>query len=219
VRGAEIDVEHMSAPDAGGETQRRFRYQINYTALKALQILKAGSDVSAVYCEHLEDLLVEHSDGGLTGIQVKSRELDQKPFRSSDASVRNALIRFCVRAAGYPGRFRRFILATNFVFFTGDGAEDVRNILKRCRDNPRHEGIGTRDKIVAYLKAVATGPGATARDSARVRRELAGLRRSKGLATAGSRGLRCRPLHDRPADERHRNSSYYPGQAAQDDDA
>lgn len=152
---ASIGIEDMSAPDAGDETQRRFRYQINYTALKALQILKAGSDVSAVYCEHLEDLLVEHSDGGLTGIQVKSRELDQKPFRSSDSSVRNALTRFCVRGARYPGRFRRFILATNFVFFAGDGVEDVRNILKRCRDNPQHEGIGTRDRIVAYLKAVA----------------------------------------------------------------
>ncbi len=150
-----IGVENMSFPDSGDETQRRFRYQINYTALKALQILKTGSDVSAVYCEHLEDLLVEHADGSLSGIQVKSRELDQKPFRSSDGSVRNALARFCVRAARYPGRFRGFVLATNFVFFAGDGVEDVRNILKRCRDNPRHEGVGTRDKIVAYLKTLA----------------------------------------------------------------
>lgn len=152
---AGIGVEEMFAPDAGDETQRRFRYQINYTALKTLQILKSGSDVAAVYCEHLEDLLVQHADGSLTGIQVKSRELDQKPFRSSDASVRNALVRFCVRAARYPGRFRRFILATNFVFYTGDGGEDVRNILTRCRDNPRHNGIGSRDKIVAYLKTLA----------------------------------------------------------------
>jgi hypothetical protein len=148
VSEARVGVEDMSAPDAGDETQRRFRYQINYTALKALQILRTESDVLAVYCEHLEDVLVEHADGSLTGIQVKSRELDQKPFRSSDGTVQNALARFCVRAARYPGRFRRFVLATNFVFFSGDGVEDVGNILKRCRDNPRQEGVEPRDRIV-----------------------------------------------------------------------
>ena len=142
--------------DVGDETQRRFRYQINYTALKTLQILKQGSDIVAVYCEHLEDLLVEHGDGGLTGIQVKSRELNQKPFRSTDESVRNSLARFCVRAARYPGRFRRFILATNFVFYVGDGVEDLRNILRRCRENPSHDGAKPRDKILAYLKSLAT---------------------------------------------------------------
>ena len=152
---ADIGVDEMSAVDAGDETQRRFRYQINYTALKALQILKIGSDIAAVYCEHLEDLLIEHKDGALTAIQVKSRELDQKPFRSSDTSVQNSLIRFCVRAARYPGRFRRFVLATNFVFYSGDGVEDVRNILKRCRENPTQDGVGARDKIHAYLNAIA----------------------------------------------------------------
>ncbi|MBS0408478.1 MAG: DUF4297 domain-containing protein [Proteobacteria bacterium] len=153
---AGIDVEAMSASDVGDETQRRFRYQINYTALKTLQILKQGSDIVAVYCEHIEDLLVEHDDGGLTGIQVKSRELNQKPFRSSDDSVRNSLIRFCVRAARYPGRFKRFILATNFVFYGGDGVEDLRNVLRRCRENPSHDGVGPRDKILVYLKSLAT---------------------------------------------------------------
>lgn len=155
----ETRVDEMSVPDAGDDTQRRFRYQINFTALKCLQILRDGSDVRAVYCEHVEDVLIEHVDGSLTGIQVKSRELNQKPFRSNDQAVRGSLIRFCVRDARYPGRFRQFVLVTNFVFFAGDGVDDLRNVLKRCRENPRHEGCGTRDRIVAYLKLVAGAAG------------------------------------------------------------
>lgn len=165
--GAETSVDEMSIPDAGDDTQRRFRYQINYTALKCLQILRDGSDVVAVYCEHIEDVLVEHDDGDLTGIQIKSRELNQKPFRSSDDAVRGALIRFCVRDARFPGRFRRFVFATNFVFFGGDGVEDVRNVLKRCRENPNHDGCSSRDKIVTYLKAIAAAANVPVTDVVR----------------------------------------------------
>jgi len=98
--------------DPGAEVQRRFRYQINYTALKALQTLLPASTVRNVYCEHLEDVLIEGIDGRFTGIQVKTRELDQPPFRISDKSISGALKRFCVRDARYPGQFERFILAT-----------------------------------------------------------------------------------------------------------
>ncbi len=44
--------------DPGDEVQRRFRYQINYAALKALQMLAPDSKVRSVYCEHLEDVLL-----------------------------------------------------------------------------------------------------------------------------------------------------------------
>lgn len=167
---ATTNVDEMSVPDAGDETQRRFRYQINYAALKTLQILRSRSDVAAVYCEHLEDVLIEHLDGALTGIQVKSRELNQKPFKSSDDSVKGSLARFCVREARYPGRFRGFVLATNFVFFVGDGVDDLRNILKRCRENPNHTGVGSRDKIIAYLKGLAERTNVSLED---VKRTLA----------------------------------------------
>jgi hypothetical protein len=46
-------------------------------------------------------------------------------------------------------------------------------------------------------------------------RRTGGLRRAQGLAAAAPRGLRCRPLHGREADEGHGYSRHYPGQAAQ----
>ena len=83
--------------DPGDEVQRRFRYQINYAALKALQMLAPDTSVRSVYCEHLEDVLVEGANGFFTGIQVKTRELDQPQLRLSDKAVSGALKRFCVR--------------------------------------------------------------------------------------------------------------------------
>ena len=60
--------------DGGDEVQRRFRYQINYCALKALQLLRPTAEFCAIYCEHIEDLLIESLDGAFIGIQIKTRE-------------------------------------------------------------------------------------------------------------------------------------------------
>lgn len=141
--------------DPGDEVQRRFRYQICYAALKALQMLVPKSTVRSVYCEHLEDVLVEGADGKFTGIQVKTRELDQPQFRLSDKAISGALKRFCVRDARYPGQFERFILATNFVFHDSDAGDDVGTVLSCCRDNPGLDGLGPRHKVRKCLAEFA----------------------------------------------------------------
>jgi Cap4 dsDNA endonuclease len=141
--------------DPGDEVQRRFRYQINYAALKALQMLTHGSQICAVYCEHLDDVLIEASNGLFTGIQVKTRELDQRPFRLSDNSVFGTLKRFCVRDARYPGQFERFVFATNFVFLD----DDIEALLNCCRDNPTLEGVAPRHKVRKSLASLADSAG------------------------------------------------------------
>ena len=141
--------------DPGDEVQRRFRYQINYAALKALQMVGPETTVRSVYCEHLEDVLVEGANGLFTGIQVKTRELDQPQFRLSDKAVSGALKRFCVRDARYPGQFERFVLATNFVFHDSDTSDDVGAMLTFCRANPSLDGVGPRHKVRKCLAEFA----------------------------------------------------------------
>lgn len=143
------------ARDTGDEVQRRFRYQINYAALKALQMLAPDAEVRSVYCEHIEDVLVEGPNGLFTGIQVKTRELDQPQFRLSDKAISGALKRFCVRDARYPGQFERFILATNFVFRDNDTSDEVGTMLNCCRENPSLDGIGPRHKVRKCLAEFA----------------------------------------------------------------
>jgi len=118
-------------------------------------MLAPGSDVRSVYCEHIEDVLIEHANGLFTGIQVKTRELDQPQFRLSDKAISGALKRFCVRDARYPGKFERFVLATNFVFHDSDSAGDVGTVLTCCRDNPTLNGISRRHNVRKCLAEFA----------------------------------------------------------------
>ena len=141
--------------DSGDEVQRRFRYQVNYAALKGLQMLAPDAKIRSIFCEHLEDVLVEGANGLFTGIQVKTRELDQPQLRLSDKAVSGALKRFCVRDARYPGQFERFVLATNFVFHDKDASDDVSAILNCCRENPGLDGLSSRHKIRKCLEDFA----------------------------------------------------------------
>jgi len=141
--------------DRGDEVQRRFRYQVNYSALKALQLLSAEADLTAIYCEHIEDLLLERDDGKFIAIQIKTRELDQQPFKSTEQIVVTALSRFCIRDARFPDWFAGFVLATNFVFYEGDGVDNLRNVLACARNDPTLAALGPRDRIGKYFQDLA----------------------------------------------------------------
>jgi hypothetical protein len=141
--------------DGGDEVQRRFRYQINYCALKALQLLRPTAEFCAIYCEHIEGLLIESLDGAFIGIQIKTRELDRGHFKSNEPTIVNTLSRFCVRDARFPNWFSAFILATNFVFYRGDGVDDLRNVLACTRKDPTLASLGPRDRIRKYLQGLA----------------------------------------------------------------
>jgi hypothetical protein len=141
--------------DRGDEVQRRFRYQINYSVLRALQLLANDDHLAAIYCEHIEDLLLERDDGQFIAIQIKTRELDQPPFKSTEQIVVAALSRFCVRDARFPRWFAGFVLATNFVFYEGVGVDDLRNIVECARTDPTLAGLGPRDRIRKYFQDLA----------------------------------------------------------------
>jgi hypothetical protein len=96
----------------------------------------------------------EGSNGRFTGIQVKTRELDQPPFRMSDSSVSGALKRFCVRDARYPGQFESFVLATNFVFNEG-ATDDVATLLACCSDRSKFDDLGPKHKLRKHLAQFA----------------------------------------------------------------
>jgi hypothetical protein len=141
--------------DKGDEVQRRYRYQTNYTALKALYLVVVSTEIRAVYCEKIEDILIEQSNGRFIGIQVKSRELDQGPFKASDTTIIATLSRFCRRDHQFPGWFTIFLIATNFVFDEGAGVRNLRNVLACARDNPNLDGLGPRDKFRKYFEKLS----------------------------------------------------------------
>lgn len=110
--------EMLDTGDPGDDVNRRFRYQAAYAALMSLGMLMEPSDVSEVFCEHHEDVLVKHTDATFTGIQVKTRKGGQEPFKATDLQIHKAILRFIEKDTKYPSRFRRFLLVSNCDFWS-----------------------------------------------------------------------------------------------------
>lgn len=142
--------------DRGDDVLRRFRFQIGYVALKAISLLGADCMAICIYCEHHEDALIELVNGKFIGTQIKTREVGLPPFKSSDSQIVSALVRFCKEDAVYPGQFEGFCLATNGVFFKGEGADDPRNLIACARDNPQLAGLSRRHSLRQAFESIAT---------------------------------------------------------------
>jgi hypothetical protein len=103
--------------DPGDDTQRRFRYQATYAALMSLSMLEDEPEVSCLFCEHWEDVLVKHTDGLFIGIQIKTRAMGKDPFKANDEEVINSLRRFIHLEKTFPDSFKRYVIATNCGFW------------------------------------------------------------------------------------------------------
>ncbi len=152
-------VDEVDETDRGDDIIRRFRFQIGYVALKAISLLGADCVAVCIYCEHHEDALIELANGKFIGSQIKTREVGFPPFKSTDEQILSALVRFCKEDAAYPGQFEGFCLATNGVFFKGDGADDLRNLTECARVNPELTGLTNRNTLRRLFVNIVTESG------------------------------------------------------------
>lgn len=152
-----LDV--LDHSDTGDETLRRFRYQINYCALKALQLLITDAELVAIYCEHHEDVLLEMKDGSLIAIQIKTRELHQPHLKASDDAIYDALVKFCRKDAEFPNKISSFVLVTNFAFYRGNGAGDIQNLINEAKKSPALEGLTERSQVKQFFKTLSKKTG------------------------------------------------------------
>jgi hypothetical protein len=65
-----IPPDELPSEDPGADTQRRFRYQAAYAAIRALDLLRDDTGREELICEHFEDILLKRAEGTFTGIQV-----------------------------------------------------------------------------------------------------------------------------------------------------
>jgi hypothetical protein len=118
-----------SNDDPGDETARRYRYQWTYAAIVACMLLDDTEDVTEIFCEHHEDVLVKHEDGLFSGLQVKTRDTDQPVWKTGDVEVRNACARFTRLESQFPGSFRRFRFLTNHPLHAAGNGQDLQFVL------------------------------------------------------------------------------------------
>lgn len=108
----------LDSTDPGDDTQRRYWYQAAYAAIVALDLLDPETEFEEIFCEHHEDTLIRRCDGASVGVQVKTRRPGREPFKAKDAQVINSICRFIRHEVTFPGRYSRFVLATNYAFWT-----------------------------------------------------------------------------------------------------
>ena len=106
-------ADTLDTADPGDDVLRRFRYQITYAAILAIFVTDERNGLSEIYCEHHEDILVKHDDDTLTGIQIKTKDINLPPFNIEDDAIKNCLKRFVLLNKEHGAVFRAFSIVSN----------------------------------------------------------------------------------------------------------
>ncbi|MGB0385149.1 MAG: dsDNA nuclease domain-containing protein [Ardenticatenaceae bacterium] len=143
----------LSATDPGDDTQRRYRYQAVYAAIICLDLLDEESEFEEIFCELHEDTLVKKKDGTFIGIQVKTRVPGRELFKSNDKSVIKSLKRFVELSVEYPNHFSRFVLATNYAFWSEEKkSSNLRYLLKLAKEAVETNSNQLTRPLPGYIK-------------------------------------------------------------------
>ena len=149
----------LSVNDPGDDTQRRYRYQAAYTAVVSLELLNDNgtAEIKEIFCEHHEDTLLHRLDGTFVGIQVKTRASGRDLFKASDDQIINAIKRFTELSINHPGYFSRFVIATNYAFWSSNETSDnlpyILNLAKSAMLNPV---VSMPKKLENYIRLIAS---------------------------------------------------------------
>jgi hypothetical protein len=140
--------------DQGDEIARRFRYQWTYAAILCCMLLDDTQDIEEIFCEHFEDILLKHTDGQFTGLQIKTRATNQLPWKSNDEEVKRTLIKFAIIDNKYPSSFRSFSFLTNHPLFSSKNGKDISFILDEIKNAITIDEVA--GPTFKYIKEIAT---------------------------------------------------------------
>lgn len=143
--------------DPGDDTARRYRYQWTYAAIACCMLLDDTQDVTEVFCEHHEDVLLKHTDCTFTGLQVKTRLSDQEVWKTGDAAVRRSCARFARLEADFSGRFRAFRFLTNHPLYAAKNGQDFCHVLATIKAAAARAGLPK--PILRFLSRIAREAG------------------------------------------------------------
>lgn len=106
----------LSESDKGDEIQKRFRYQNEFSASLAIQMLFHETDIDEIFCEQHEDVLVRKKDGTFIGYQVKTRDENLGLFTFNTPAIQSSLEKFVRTEKEFGEWFNRYVIASNCGF-------------------------------------------------------------------------------------------------------
>lgn len=146
--------------DSGDDTASRYRYQWTYAAITCCMLLDDTCDAIEVFCEYYEDVLIKHTDGTLSGLQVKTRASDQPAWTTRDSGLSSSCVRFAELELRSPGQFRAFRFLTNHPLHAGGNGQDIRYVLRTIRTTASASDLPRA--VATFLDHVARGVGCSA---------------------------------------------------------
>jgi hypothetical protein len=151
--------EAQVTSDGGDETARRYRFQSTYAATLCCSLLDETDDVVEILCEQHEDVLMKHTDGTFTGVQIKTRMSDQPVWKTADTEVQSAFVRFCRLEAEFPGRFRAFVFLTDHPLHAQQNGQSIPYVLEAVRT--QSSLIGLPSAVARSVERLAAAAGCT----------------------------------------------------------
>jgi len=100
------------APDKGDDTQERFRYQAAIGMTLLASALKY-QDVTAVWCEHHDDFLLQKVDGSFVAVQVKTDSNEGSQWRLSNDALIGSVARFCELESKQSESIAAYVFVSN----------------------------------------------------------------------------------------------------------
>lgn len=107
----------LDRTDPGDDVQMRFRYQHAYGLILLLGAASGNNNYRAIWCEHHDDLLGEMPDGQFDSYQVKTREVGQPPWKTTDDAFDKCLRKFVEQDTLFPNQIGHFHFVTNHTYF------------------------------------------------------------------------------------------------------
>jgi len=146
--------------DPGDDIARRYRYQWTYAAIACCLLLDDTQDAAEVFCEQQEDVLVKHTAGLFSGLQIKTRASNQNLWKANDEALIAAFARFAHLEATFPGQFKAFRFLTNHPLYAAGNGRDICHLLERVKAAMDRSGIGDR-VVERFLARIAKEAGCT----------------------------------------------------------
>lgn len=143
----------LDSSDPGDETFRRFRYQATYAAILSLGMVKEKSEISEIFVEHHDDILIKMKSDRFIAVQVKTQQLGTLPFKSGDEPMKKALGKFVRHEMNYGQCFERYTIATNHHFFREENKSSIPHLVKMSKNALGPDKTEMDSKLSAFINS------------------------------------------------------------------
>jgi hypothetical protein len=119
----------INPDDPGDDTQRRFRYQNTYAGILGVLMTDQSKNITELFCEHHDDILVKDENQKYTAIQIKTKDINLRPFDIDDEAIQKSCKRFVEMDLKFPDQFKGFSIVSNHGFDKTSTASCIQSMI------------------------------------------------------------------------------------------